>query len=142
MATPSQTVGPFFSIGLCSRPTAEVAPGGILLAGRVLDGAGVGVPDAMVEVWHDELGWGRCGTDADGRFRFAIAPVPHLDVMVFARGLLKQVLTRMYLPGQSDGLLESLSQEERQTMVAEQDGDGLRFDIRLQGERQTVFFVV
>jgi protocatechuate 3,4-dioxygenase, alpha subunit len=142
VATPSQTVGPFFSLGLCGRPSSELVAGGMQLWGRVLDGAGDGVPDAMVELWHRELGWGRCGTAADGRYAFTIGRVPYLQVMVFARGLLKQVLTRMYFPGEEDALLAALPAGDRATLVAEPDRDGLRFDIRLQGDRQTAFFAL
>jgi protocatechuate 3,4-dioxygenase, alpha subunit len=159
--TPSQTVGPFFSFGLCSRPTNEVVPGGTLrIEGRVLDGAGEGVPDAMVEVWQagpdgryrGDGGWGRCGTDAEGRYAFTTerpgsvdGQAPHLVVLVFARGLLKPVLTRLYLPGASqrtDTVLASLPVEQRDTLVARTDADVVRFDVRLQGDRQTVFFAL
>jgi protocatechuate 3,4-dioxygenase alpha subunit len=142
IATPSQTIGPFFSLGLCERPAAELVPGGIRLSGRVLDGAEQPVADAMVEVWHPDVGWGRCGTDAHGRYAFTVGRAPHLHVMIFARGLLKQVFTRMYFPGSSDAVLAALPEEDRATLVAEADGDGLRFDIRLQGDRQTAFFAV
>jgi len=141
--TPSQTVGPFFSIGLCARPWADVVPGGVRLDGRVLDGAGEPVPDAVVEIWHPELGFGRCGTDAAGRYAFTVGRVPHLDVMVFARGLLKQVLTRAYLdPADDDAVLAALPADDRATLVAVETGAGFTFDIRLQGDRQTAFFAV
>jgi protocatechuate 3,4-dioxygenase alpha subunit len=163
--TPSQTVGPFFSFGLCARPTAEVVPpdtaGTVELGGHVLDGAGKGVPDAMVEIWQavaDGHRFGRCGTDRDGSFRFVVAkPVgelgedvgrraPHLTVLVFARGLLKPVLTRMYFPGETgndaDPLLSALPEDDRAALVAEPVDGGLLFDIRLQGERQTPFFAL
>jgi protocatechuate 3,4-dioxygenase alpha subunit len=97
MTTPSQTVGPFFAIGLEDQPCVE---GPFLLAGRVLDGADEPVPDAVVEVWSPQAGWGRCNTDADGRYSFSFRETPHLDVQVFARGLLKQVRTRVtFEPG-------------------------------------------
>ena len=97
MTTPSQTVGPFFAIGLDDHPCVE---GPLRLEGRVLDGAGERVPDAMVEVWSPQTGWGRCNTDADGRYSFTFRETPHLDVQVFARGLLKQVRTRVtFEPG-------------------------------------------
>ena len=160
--TPSQTVGPFFSFGLCERPCSDVVAGGsVRLRGRVLDGAGDPVPDAMVETWQadaagvyrPDFGWGRCGTDAGGRFSFTTSrpgPVegqaPHLVVLVFARGLLKPLLTRMYFPDEpanaADPVLAALDEEERSTLVAEPDGEALRFDIRLQGERQTSFFAL
>ena len=113
--TPSQTVGPFFTLGLPDHPCPE---GPQTLEGRVLDGAGVPVPDAMVEVWSAATGWGRCGTDAAGRYAFRLSETDHVDVQVFARGLLKQVRTR----------------------VAFEPGPGTTtFDIRLQ---EDAFFVV
>src|SRR4029453_13141499 len=90
--TPSQTVGPFFAIGLCRESQNEVVPGGsVRIVGRVLDGQGDPVPDAVVELWQQADGgtrWGRCGTDAEGRFDF-VTERPQdgvADVMVFARG--------------------------------------------------------
>jgi protocatechuate 3,4-dioxygenase, alpha subunit len=163
--TPSQTVGPFFSFGLCERPAAELmpadAPNAVEIAGRVLDGAGEGVPDAMVEVWHpggDGRRFGRCGTDREGRYRFVVplpattgaaegaAQAPYLTVLVFARGLLKPVLTRMYFPGETandaDPLLSALQADDRAALVAQPVDGGLVFDIRLQGARQTPFFAL
>jgi protocatechuate 3,4-dioxygenase alpha subunit len=97
MTTPSQTVGPFFAIGLDDHPCVE---GPLRLEGCVHDGAGEPVPDAMVEVWSPQAGWGRCNTDADGRYSFSFRETQHLDVQVFARGLLKQVRTRAtFAPG-------------------------------------------
>ena len=133
MRTPSQTVGPFFAFGLCDRPQNTLPGGTVRVEGRVLDGVGEPVPDALVEVWHPELGFGRCGTDAEGRYSFLLPPgARRLDVLVFARGLLKPVLTRMYLPGEP--------RPEDDTMVAQREPGGLRFDIHLQGERETAFF--
>jgi protocatechuate 3,4-dioxygenase alpha subunit len=146
--TPSQTVGPFFSLGLCRSQQTEVVPNGsIRLAGQVLDGAGAPVPDAVVEVWQpDEAGtrWGRCGTDADGRFEFVTDHPPdgYADVLVFARGLLKHLATRCYFEPVDDAVLSELDAADRETLIAQLDGEVLRFDIRLQGERQTVFFAV
>jgi protocatechuate 3,4-dioxygenase, alpha subunit len=143
--TPSQTVGPFFHFSLCDRPADELAAGGIRLSGRVYDGAGEPVSDALVELWHPEVGFGRCATDADGRYEFAVTrPADgYLEVMIFARGLLKQVVTRAYLPDAEDAFLASLDERARSTLVAEEEDDGsLRFDIHLQGERETVFFAV
>jgi protocatechuate 3,4-dioxygenase alpha subunit len=147
--TPSQTVGPFFSIGLCQRPANELVPpdtpGAISLAGRVLDGAGEPVDDALVELWHPEVGFGRCATDADGRFEFVVAEPRdgHFETMVFARGLLRQVVTRVYLPGADDDFLASLTERDRSTLVAVAMGDGsLGFDVHLQGEQETAFFAI
>jgi protocatechuate 3,4-dioxygenase, alpha subunit len=143
--TPSQTVGPFFHFSLCDRPANELAAGGTLLGGRVFDGAAEPVNDALVELWHPDVGFGRSATDADGRFEFVVSrPADgHLEVMVFARGLLKQVVTRVYFPDAGDAFLASLDERDRSKLVAEEEDDGsLRFDIHLQGERETVFFAV
>jgi protocatechuate 3,4-dioxygenase alpha subunit len=124
--TPSQTVGPFFSIGLCRRPENELVADGVTLVGWLLDGQEEPVIDGVIEIFDaSSRRWGRCGTDADGRFSFVIAPdTAHVEAYVFARGLLKHQLTRI-----------ELSEAERE------DG-AYRFDIRLQGKRQTVFFAV
>jgi protocatechuate 3,4-dioxygenase, alpha subunit len=143
--TPSQTVGPFFHFSLCERPANELDAGGTRVWGRVVDGAGEQVNDALVELWHPEVGFGRSATDADGRFEFVVArPADgHFEVMVFARGLLKQAVTRVYFPDAEDAFLASLDERDRSTLVAEEQDDGsLRFDIHLQGEQETVFFAV
>jgi protocatechuate 3,4-dioxygenase alpha subunit len=134
MRTPSQTVGPFFSFGLCDRPQNELPGGSLRVDGRVLDGEGAPVPDAMVEVWHPDVGFGRCGTDSEGVYSFLVPEFARLEVMVFARGLLKPVVTRLYPPGAAGA--------EDPTMIAVQDGEALRFDVHLQGERETAFFAV
>jgi protocatechuate 3,4-dioxygenase alpha subunit len=132
--TPSQTVGPYFSFGLCDRTRNELPGGSVRVSGRVLDGNGVPVGDALVEVWDPGAGFGRCGTNADGEYEFLLpAGARSLELMVFARGLLKPVLTRLYLPG-------AAAQAEDRTMVAREEEDGLRFDVHLQGEQETAFF--
>jgi protocatechuate 3,4-dioxygenase alpha subunit len=153
--TPSQTVGPFYSIGLCRRPQNELVADGIELTGVVCDGDGAPIGDAVIELWDASARrWGRSGTDAEGRFRFMIAKpaaanrdAPHLDAYVFARGLLKHQLTRIYFPDEeeanaADPVLAALEAEARETLVARPVGTGLRFDIRMQGDRATVFFAL
>jgi protocatechuate 3,4-dioxygenase alpha subunit len=156
--TPSQTVGPFFAIALCRETQSEIVPdGSVRIAGHVLDGVGEPVPDAVVEVWQagsDGTRWGRCGTNETGRFEFRTekpatvnAEAPSVDVMVFARGLLKHLVTRMYFPDEvsansADPLLSSLEPADRETLIAAVEDGGLRFDIYLQGEKQTVFFAL
>jgi protocatechuate 3,4-dioxygenase, alpha subunit len=130
--TPSQTIGPFFGFGLCTTPLNELPGETVLVRGRVSDADGAAVVDALLEVWHPEVGFGRCGTDAAGAFQFLVPRCRHLEVMVFARGLLKPVLTRMYLAGEADA--------EDPSMVAQPEDGGLRFDIHLAGERETAFF--
>jgi protocatechuate 3,4-dioxygenase alpha subunit len=148
--TPSQTVGPFFSIGLSRRVQNELVPGGTVLSGQLLDGEGTPIVDGLIELW-DGRHWGRCGTDADGRFFFVVAKpaaeagAPHLHVLVFARGLLRHQLTRAYFPdepaaNEADPVLSALGEAERATLVAVDENDTLRFDIRMQGDRATVFF--
>jgi protocatechuate 3,4-dioxygenase, alpha subunit len=103
-------------------------------------------------------GFGRSETDAGGRFSFVTVkpgPVPdpdggtqapHIMVSVFARGLLKRVVTRIYFPDEeeanaNDTVLSSTEDLEfRRTLVARDEGNALRFDIYLQGENQTAFF--
>jgi len=152
--TPSQTVGPYYSIGLQRRRENELVPDGVTLVGRLLDGEGDPI-DGMIEVFDPwARRWGRSGTDAEGRFSFVVAKpaasgddAPRLDVHVFARGLLKHQLTRVYFPDEDDAnardpVLSSLPEEDRATLVAEAEDGALRFDIRMQGERATVFFAV
>jgi protocatechuate 3,4-dioxygenase alpha subunit len=72
---------------------------------------------------------------------------PHVDVSVFARGLLDRVVTRIYFADEDaanaeDPVLCSLSGDQRQTLIAQPTDDGYRLDIHLQGERETVFFAV
>ena len=131
MKTPSQTVGPFYSIGMTDSARAG---DGVRVSGTLFDGAGEPIPDGVIEVWSaTSRSWGRCGTHPDGRFEFVLPRAPHYEVYVFARGLLRHQLTRLYFPGAS-------VPDEHATLVAQPDGDGLRFDIRMQGESQTVFF--
>jgi protocatechuate 3,4-dioxygenase, alpha subunit len=105
-------------------------------------------------------GFGRACTDGDGRYEFVtvkpgLVPgpngrlqAPHIDVSVFARGLLKRLVTRIYFPdeaeaNEADPLLSSIEDPEaRATLVAVEEDGGLRFDITLQGDRETTFFAV
>jgi protocatechuate 3,4-dioxygenase, alpha subunit len=140
--TPSQTVGPYYAIGLCRREEHVLDPDGIELAGKLLDGRGEPIEDGVVEAW-DAVGrrWGRSGTSQDGSF---LLRVPRncdvLEAYVFARGLLRHQRTRIYLRDVEDEVLAGLSPEQQATLQAVPEDDGLRFDIRMQGERQTIFF--
>jgi protocatechuate 3,4-dioxygenase alpha subunit len=104
-------------------------------------------------------GFGRSGTLDDGWFEFVtVKPgrvpgpdgepqAPHLVVLVFARGLLKQLVTRLYFPDEleanaADPILSELDETERATLIAHAEDGGLRFDIRLQGDGETTFFAV
>lgn len=169
--TPSQTIGPFFGPGLTLSDGARVVPegaaGAIWIRGRLLDGDGEPVPDGLIETWQvdpagrpagpDFRGWGRCATDADGHWAIlTIKPgaasdgvgvaAPHLDVSVFARGLLRRAVTRIYFADEPsndiDTLLASIEPTRRATLIAAAEPNGYRFQIRLQGEGETVFFSV
>lgn len=192
--TPSQTVGPFFHYGLPWRGGADLvgqsdmgarpdlfaeahwvlnlsSPSGvpegepIEIAGRVLDGAGDPVPDAMVELWQADsrgryeggdphfVGFGRAAVDDAGAFRFrTVRPgrvdgtqAPHLALSVFGRGILKRLATRLYFSdgegNDVDPVLAAVPPARRGTLIAERGPDGTwRLDIVLQGDRETVFF--
>jgi len=181
--TPSQTVGPFFNIGLPGDQTELVdagAEGAVRIEGVVYDGEGP-VVDALVEIWQagpsgrydhpddprDDLpvqegfrGFGRAETDPDdGSFSFVTlkpGPVPgpdgalqapHLMVSVLARGLLKRLATRIYFEDEAeanaaDPVLAAVDPDRRDTLIARRDGEAYRFDVRLQGDGETVFFDV
>jgi protocatechuate 3,4-dioxygenase, alpha subunit len=143
--------------------------GAIRLHGVVTDGAGAPVPDALLEIWQADAdggvptatgslrrdgwtftGWGRASTDDEGHYSFTtVKPgaiqhdsAPFFAVTVFARGLLNRLFTRAYVPGDrlaQDRLLSTVTADRRHTLIAEADEHGLRFDIRLQGEDETVF---
>lgn len=167
--TPSQTIGPFFHEALRWRDGGKVAfagqSRGIVLTGRILDGAGEPVGDALVETWQrspegeypaaakdaaNPQGFGRVETAKDGTFRIETAMpagnAPSIDVAIFARGLLKPLRTRVYLAPEekvrSDPLLKTLAASPRlKTLVATPAGDAqYHWEVRLQGEGETVFF--
>jgi protocatechuate 3,4-dioxygenase, alpha subunit len=155
--TPSQTVGPFFGFALPFPSDADAvppgSPGAIRIEGRLLDGAGEPVLDGMLEAWHGHQ-FARCRTALEGAFHFTVRKpergreeAPHLNVAVFARGLLRHVITRIYFPDEeeanaSDPVLRLVEAGRRATLVAKSDGAALRFDVRLQGENETVFFAI
>jgi protocatechuate 3,4-dioxygenase alpha subunit len=153
----------------CNELVPAGAPGAIRLHGAVTDGAGAPVPDALLEIWQADAdgvvptaagslhrdgwtftGWGRASTDEDGRYSFTtVKPgaiqhdsAPFIAVTVFARGLLNRLFTRAYIPDDrlnDDRLLNSVPADRRHTLIASADEHGLRFDIRLQGDDETVF---
>jgi protocatechuate 3,4-dioxygenase alpha subunit len=158
--TPSQTVGPYYAIGLtraARAPQNELVdrsdPQSLRLIGQLVDGQGAPIGDGMVELWDGVAQrWGRSGTDSEGRFSFVVVKpeprpgeAPRFDVLVFARGMLKHELTRIYFPDEAeanaaDPVLSGLDEAGRATLVAEAEDGALRFDIRMQGDRHTVFF--
>ncbi len=197
--TASQTIGPFFHYALTpesyGRPgiaggvlaSADTLGERVRIEGRVFDGEGRPMPDALVEIWQANAagrynhpaddrpahgreeaaldpgfrGFGRLGTDADGGFRFETVkpgPVPgrgntlqapHINVILCARGMLDHAFTRIYFSDEAeangnDPVLSAVEAGRRATLVAERrESDSeivYRFDIRLQGEAETVFF--
>jgi protocatechuate 3,4-dioxygenase alpha subunit len=201
--TPSQTVGPYFAYGLTPHSRCNWSPDQkaydwketvganlitpdasgqkIRIEGRVTDGDGLPINDAMLEIWQADAqgryanprdnralpntqfkGFGRSATDADGFYSFdTIKPgsvpgpggkqqAPHIVVAVFSRGMLRQVHTRLYFADEaangSDPILALVPEDRRGTLVAHKEMRGdlpvYRFDVRVQGENETVFFDV
>jgi len=138
----------------------------IVIEGVVLDADGKVVPDAMIEIWQADaagryvdgsgdigfIGWGRASTGEDGVYRFlTIRPgrvdarqAPHIAVSVFGRGVIKRLATRLYFEDEAanaaDPILALVPAERRETLIACKAGAVWRFDIVLQGDRETVFF--
>lgn len=182
--TPSQTIGPYFAIGLPWQRGPMVVkdgtPGLIRIRGTVWDGAGDPARDAMIETWQADpegrfadlhgygeqsrlagfRGFGRCAHD-DGADGFEIVTVkpgkvpgpgdavqaPHIDVSVFARGLLHRCVTRIYFEDEpeandADPVLASVPEQRRATLLARPVESGYRFEIHLQGPNETVFFAI
>lgn len=144
-------------------------PDAVRFHGTVYDGSGAPVPDALIELWQPAgdgsvvqqarslrrddwtfTGWGRAATDAVGRYSFStVTPgaakagrAPFFALTVFARGLLDVLFTRAYLPHgdiADEPLLHNIGDDRRRTLLCDAEPDGYRFDIRLQGEGETVF---
>ena len=198
--TPSQTVGPFFAYGLTPKGRCQWDPNGhyswketvgdnlitpdatgqkIRIEGQIVDGDGVPINDAMIEIWQADAqgryasprdsrapppntqfkGFGRSATDKNGMFGFAtVKPgavpgpkgatqAPHIVIAIYSRGMLRQVYTRLYFAdeaaaNEADPVLKLVPTDRRGTLIAKKQGDAYRFDIRMQGENETVFFEV
>jgi protocatechuate 3,4-dioxygenase alpha subunit len=181
--TPSQTVGPYFAIGLPWKGGPHAippdSPGAIRITGTVFDGRGDPVPDHLIETWQADSsgrfadmhgyggpitehngfrGFARYGVeDGDGTFEIVTikpGPVPglgettqapHVDVSVFARGMLHRCVTRIYFADEADAnardpVLQTVPEQRRSTLLAQPVDDGYGFDIHLQGTHETVFF--
>jgi protocatechuate 3,4-dioxygenase, alpha subunit len=160
MPTPSQTIGPFYGFALPFAQGGQAVepsdPGAIRIEGQLLDSEGAPVSDGLLELWQGDQ-FGRCPTDAEGVFQLTVrkpgpvpgpdgcAQAPHLNVTVFARGLLRPLRTRLYFPDEeaanwSDAVLERIQPERRPTLIARHDRTVLRFEVRLGGDGETVFF--
>jgi protocatechuate 3,4-dioxygenase, alpha subunit len=182
--TPSQTVGPYFAIGLPwdlgPEAVPAATPGAIRISGHVYDGAGAPLPDFLLETWQadpegrfaDAHGYGspselpgfrgfaRYGVeDGDGSYEIVTVkpgPVPgpggspqapHIDVSVFARGMLHRCVTRIYFADEpeanaADPVLARVPAQRRETLIAQPTENGYALDLRIQGEGETVFFAI
>ena len=199
--TPSQTVGPFFAYGLAPHSRCDWKPDQrydwketvgadlvtpdatgtrIRIEGRVLDGDGLPINDAMLEIWQADAqgryahprdnrarpntrfkGFGRSATDKSGAYSFdTVKPgpvpgpndarqAPHIVFCIYSRGMLRQIYTRLYFSDEaaangSDSILMLVPGDRRGTLIAHKETGGelpvYRFDIRVQGENETVFF--
>ena len=154
--TASQTVGPFFSIGLdplCQNAAAANSAHAITIRGAIFDGDHKPIPDAVLEFWRTGE-FARVPTSDDGTFSVALNPLPeqtgqnaakHFEVLIFMRGLLKPVYTRVYLANaealKNDPGLKPVSQDRIATLVARQCDapNQLEWNIFMQGEKETVF---
>jgi len=184
--TPFQPTGPYPQVMLdlptgTAIPLSAAARGErIVIAGRLLDGSGAPIFDAMIETWqadatgcyahpHDPRAagadpgfWGyrRVATDNDGRFLIEtikpgptspsdggnVRPAPHVVVGIYGGGIPYRYVTRMYFGDEpangTDAILALVPERRRSTLMARRDGNTYQFDIRLQGEGETVFFDV
>jgi protocatechuate 3,4-dioxygenase, alpha subunit len=174
--TASQTVGPFFSIGLSALCRENIGCADekgerVKICGQVWDGDGKPVPDAVLEIWQagedgcknspEDVpnGFARIATNERGEFRFTTSKpearreadgtvhAPHAVVLVLMRGLLRHLVTRVYFGGAAeiseDAVMRLVPPERRETLIASpspEGGDEWRWDIRLQGEKETAFF--
>jgi protocatechuate 3,4-dioxygenase, alpha subunit len=169
--TPSQTVGPYFAYSLTPEQykynfrqlvdnqlvdsTKNIDY--ITIIGKVFDGEGVVIPDAIIEIWdaHNQL-FGRFGTGTDPENRFIFqttkpessdGQAPYLSVIVFMRGQLIHSYTRIYFSdevvlNERDEVLNSIEKDRRQTLTAHKKGNIYEFNIYMQGENETVFFEI
>jgi len=174
--TPSQTAGPYLSIGTAWNAGGHMAApgpdGSITITGQVVDGEASPVTDAVLEFWQADpagrfrpeagagwTGFARSLTDEGGCFRLTtVKPgavptgdgrlqAPHVDISIFARGLLQRLVTRCYFADEetanaADPVLSSIGDPAARTrLVAQREPEGFRLDIRLQGDGETPFFV-
>jgi len=179
----SQTAGPYVHIGLTPNfsgisgvyphdlgremVSAKAKGERILITGRIFDGGGLVLKDALIEIWQadahgrynsdDFQGWGRCATDMEtGVFKFetikpgqvphptGVKQAPHITFWIVARGINLGLNTRLYFADEdnsNDPVLRRIEHRDRiKTLLATRDGSTYTFDIHLQGEDETVFF--
>jgi len=173
LQTPSQTVGPYFAYGLTpeqygynfksmvdNNMVSEAEnTSAINLYGKVYDGDGNTINDAMVELWINDgenklFGRYGTGTETENQFSFStIKPnsvngqAPYINVILFMRGQLLHSYTRIYFSdeeplNEKDNVLNSISEERKQTLIAKKTNKGYEFNIHMQGANETVFFKI
>lgn len=147
--TPFQTVGPYWSIGLrvgLDPPAATHTGVRVVIRGRLLDGAGAGIPDGILEWWHPGLpGVQRSTTEDGGSFQIEAVKTPHIAVRILGRGIQTQYLTRLVFADDpdtaSDPVLKLVPEHRRHTLLAQPTSAGeYLFNVVVQGENETVFF--
>ncbi len=168
--TPSQTIGPYFAYGLTpeqygydfkSWANGNMVNGNvhtdiITITGRVFDGEGNPIDDAMVELWQNDgeqqlFGRFGTGTKPDNSFEFTTVkpkPVdgqaPFINVILFMRGQLLHSYTRIYFSDEAlndtDETLNTVPKNRRNTLIAQKNGNSYIFNLYMQGEQETVFF--
>ena len=147
--TPFQTVGPYWSIGLRLGldPLAATDPGArVVIRGRLIDGAGAGIPDGILEWWHPGLpAVQRSTTEDGGSFVIETSRAPHIAVRVLGRGIQTQYVTRLYFADDpaaaADAVLQLVPEHRRHTLLAQPTAAGeYAFNVVVQGENETVFF--
>lgn len=173
LQTPSQTIGPYFAYGLTPEQygyhfkswvdnkmvDATKNSNAITIFGKVYDGEGNTINDAMIELWQNDgenklFGRYGTGTDANNQFSFAtVKPnsvegqAPYINVILFMRGQLLHSYTRIYFSDEetlnnSDETLQSIPVERKQTLIAKKTNQGYEFNIHMQGPNETVFFQI
>lgn len=170
LQTPSQTVGPYFAYGLTPEQYGydfqslvanhlidPTHPEAIQIQGRVLDGNGEVIPDAMLELWHtngEQQAFGRFGTGTDPQSRYLFTSLkpksiagdaPYFTLIVFMRGQLVHSYTRIYFDDEAewnakDPVLNLVPEHRRKTLIATKKGNTYTFDVHMQGPNETVFF--
>jgi protocatechuate 3,4-dioxygenase, alpha subunit len=162
--TPSQTIGPFFAYSLTAEQykynfnsivnekllNDKTAGEQICIKGKVFDGAGNTVHDAMIELWQADAageyrtavinkkndgftGFGRVGTGVADDHSFCLYTIkpaainneaPHINISLFMRGSLHRLSTRLYFSDEvndNDPLLSSIDPERRKTLIAKKE---------------------
>lgn len=153
------TPGAFVLRGRLLDGAGEPVPDGVVEIWQADEQGRFDHPDDPRPESASRQGFGRCPTSPDGEFWFRTvkpgplptptgeAEAPHIDVTVLARGMLNRVVTRIYFPDEeqanaADPVLSAVDPERRHTLVATPEQEGYRFDIRIQGDDETVFFAV